>query len=59
MAACQVELQQAIERYEALAAQDPLSVFEYVYASWPPALAEQREQFAERIARRTQGADHE
>ncbi|MNX97254.1 Pyruvate dehydrogenase E1 component subunit alpha [compost metagenome] len=59
VAACQVELQQAIERYEAAPAQDAQEVFRHVYASWPPALAEQREQFAERIARRTQGADHE
>lgn len=59
VAECQAELQRAIDAYEGLAAQDPQSVFAHVYASWPPALAEQREQFAERIARRTQGADHE
>ncbi len=56
---CQAELQQAIDAYEALPAQDPQVVFQYVYASWPAALAEQREQFAERIARRGQGADHD
>jgi pyruvate dehydrogenase E1 component alpha subunit len=59
LAECQAELQQAVDTYEALAAQEPQSVFEHVYASWPQALAEQREQFAERVARRQQGADHE
>ena len=59
VAECQAELQQAIDAYEATPAQDPLAVFEHLYARWPQALAEQREQFAERVARRTQGADHE
>ena len=53
------QLQQAIDAYEATPAQDPLAVFEHLYARWPQALAEQREQFAERVVRRTQGADHE
>lgn len=59
VAECQAELQQAIDAYEATPAQDPQSVFDHLYARWPAPLAEQREQFAERIARRTQGADHE
>lgn len=59
VADCQAELQQAIDAYEATPAQDPQEVFEHLYASWPAALAEQREQFAERIARREGEADHE
>lgn len=59
IAECQAELQQAIEAYEATPAQDPQEVFEHLYASWPAALAEQREQFAERVARRQGGSDHE
>ncbi len=59
VAETQTELQQAIDAYEATPAQDLQEVFLHVYADWPAALAEQREQFAERVARRTQGADHE
>ncbi|MBV2133764.1 pyruvate dehydrogenase (acetyl-transferring) E1 component subunit alpha [Pseudomonas sp. MAP12] len=59
VAETQAELQQAIDAYEATPPQDLQEVFRHVYADWPAALAEQREQFAERVVRRTQGADHE
>ena len=59
VAETQAELQQAVEQYEATPAQAPDAVFEHVYARWPVPLAEQREQFAERVARRGQGADHD
>lgn len=59
VAETQAELQQAVEQYEATPAQAPDAVFEHVYARWPAPLTEQREQFAERVARRGQGADHD
>ncbi|WP_408636858.1 pyruvate dehydrogenase (acetyl-transferring) E1 component subunit alpha [Pseudomonas aestuarii] len=56
---CQAQVQQAVEAFEAAGNQPLESVFDYVYAQWPAALAEQREQFLERAARRGEGSDHE
>ncbi|SDH64131.1 pyruvate dehydrogenase (acetyl-transferring) E1 component subunit alpha [Pseudomonas panipatensis] len=49
---CQGLVQQAVERFEATAAQGPQALFDSLYARWPAALAEQREMLAERLARR-------
>ncbi|MBS7661832.1 pyruvate dehydrogenase (acetyl-transferring) E1 component subunit alpha [Pseudomonas lalucatii] len=49
---CQGRVQQAVAAFEAAGEQAPDTVFDYVYAQWPAALAEQREQFRERAARR-------
>ncbi|MBF2982242.1 pyruvate dehydrogenase (acetyl-transferring) E1 component subunit alpha, partial [Pseudomonas aeruginosa] len=46
-------------RFETFAAQAPQALFEHVYARWPAALEEQREQLLERAARRQGGAEHE
>lgn len=59
LADCQVEVQRAVENFEAAGVQPLGSVFEHVYARWPAALAEQREMLAERLARRQGGEDHE
>jgi len=59
LADCQAEVQQAVERFEAAGVQPLSSTFEYVYARWPAALADQREMLEERQARRQGGADHE
>ncbi len=52
VADCQAQLEAAIARYEALPPQGAESLLEHVYAQWPAALAEQREQLLERVARR-------
>lgn len=59
LADCQAEVQRAVENFEAAGMQPLGSVFEYVYARWPAALAEQREMLEERLARRQGGEDHE
>ncbi|MFO6293057.1 thiamine pyrophosphate-dependent enzyme, partial [Pseudomonas aeruginosa] len=56
---CQARVQEAVERFETFAAQAPQALFEHVYARWPAALEEQREQLLERAARRQGGAEHE
>ena len=55
---CQALVQQAVETFEAAGNQPAASVFDYVYAQWPAALAEQRETFRERVARREEGSGH-
>ena len=59
MVECQALVQRAVDNFEAAGTQAPESVLDYVYAQWPAALAEQREVFLERLARRAGGADHE
>lgn len=59
MVECQALVQHAVDNFEAAGTQAPESVLDYVYAQWPAALAEQREMFLERLARRAGGADHE
>ncbi|SEP90266.1 pyruvate dehydrogenase E1 component alpha subunit [Azotobacter beijerinckii] len=59
LADCQVEVQRAVENFEAAGVQPLGSVFEHVYARWPAALAEQREMLEERLARRQGGEHHE
>ncbi|UTW09083.1 pyruvate dehydrogenase (acetyl-transferring) E1 component subunit alpha [Pseudomonas benzenivorans] len=49
---CQGLVLRAVEAFEAAGNQAPDTVFDYVYAQWPAVLAEQREQFRERAARR-------
>ncbi|WPC05998.1 pyruvate dehydrogenase (acetyl-transferring) E1 component subunit alpha [Pseudomonas benzenivorans] len=49
---CQAQVQRAVEAFEAAGEQPLDSVFDHVYAQWPAALAEQREMFHERAARR-------
>lgn len=52
---CQARVQEAVECFETFAAQAPQALFEHVYARWPAALEEQREQLLERAARRRGG----
>jgi len=60
VADAQLRLQQAVERFEAIAPRAPEALFEHVYASWPQALAEQRETLLERLRRQaTQGVAHD
>lgn len=49
---CQAQVQRAVEAFEAAGNQPLDSVFDHVYGQWPAALAEQREMFHERAARR-------
>jgi pyruvate dehydrogenase E1 component alpha subunit len=56
---CQGLVQRAVDNFEAAGLQAPESVMDHVYAQWPQALAEQREEFLERVARRTGGSGHE
>jgi pyruvate dehydrogenase E1 component alpha subunit len=54
---CQALVQQAVEAFEAVAEPPAEAALEYVYAQWPTALAEQREMFLERAARRKAAAE--
>lgn len=56
---CQARIQQAVATFEASVAQPPQSLFEQVYAQWPKALAEQRDELDQRVARRAQEAGHD
>jgi pyruvate dehydrogenase E1 component alpha subunit len=56
---CQAQVQQAVQAFENAGTQTPESVIDHVYAKWPAALAEQREWFLERAARRAGGEQHE
>ncbi|WP_339523692.1 pyruvate dehydrogenase (acetyl-transferring) E1 component subunit alpha [Pseudomonas sp. EL_65y_Pfl2_R96] len=56
---CQALVQRAVDNFDAAGLQAPESVIDHVYAQWPQALAEQREEFLERVARRTGGSVHE
>ncbi|WP_229731974.1 pyruvate dehydrogenase (acetyl-transferring) E1 component subunit alpha [Pseudomonas sp. N040] len=55
---CQAQLEEAVARFEATPPQGPESLLEHVYAQWPAALAEQREQLLERAARRATEVRH-
>lgn len=59
IAECQAQVQDAVNAYESRDRQPPESVMDHVYAQWPAALAEQREWFLERVARREGGEQHE
>jgi pyruvate dehydrogenase E1 component alpha subunit len=50
-------VQQAVEAFAAVAEPPAEAAIEYVYAQWPTALAEQREMFLERAARRKAAAE--
>ncbi|WP_295471408.1 pyruvate dehydrogenase (acetyl-transferring) E1 component subunit alpha [uncultured Pseudomonas sp.] len=56
---CQAQIQAAVSAYEGTTAQLAESAVDHVYAQWPAALAEQREWFLERVARRGGGEHHE
>ena len=58
IAECQGLVQQSVDNFEGAGNQAPESVMDYVYAQWPAPLADQREWFLERVARRNGGADH-
>ncbi|HXR01544.1 MAG TPA: thiamine pyrophosphate-dependent enzyme, partial [Pseudomonas sp.] len=58
IAECQGLVQQSVDNFERAGNQPPESVLDHVYAKWPAALADQREWFLERVARRNGGADH-
>lgn len=55
IAECQALVQNAVNAYESRDRQPPESVMDHVYAQWPAALADQREWFLERVARREGG----
>jgi pyruvate dehydrogenase E1 component alpha subunit len=50
-------VQQAVEAFEAVGDPPAEAALNYVYEQWPAALAEQREMFLERAARRTAAAE--
>jgi len=56
---CQALVQQSVDNFEAAGTQAPASVMDHVYAKWPAVLADQREDFLERVARREGGQGHE
>lgn len=58
IAECQGLVQQSVDNFERAGNQPPESVLDHVYAKWPAALADQREWFLERVARRNGGTDH-
>jgi len=58
IAECQGLVQQSVDNFEGAGNQAPESVMDHVYAKWPAPLADQREWFLERVARRNGGADH-
>jgi len=49
---CHRQINAAIAAFEAASPQPPQALLDYVYASWPKALAEQRDLLQERAARR-------
>ena len=55
---CQARVQQSVDNFENAGNQRPESVIDHVYAKWPAPLADQREWFLERVARRNGGANH-
>ncbi|MNF29709.1 Pyruvate dehydrogenase E1 component subunit alpha [compost metagenome] len=55
---CQAKVQQAVDNFESAGLQRPESILEHVYARWPQALADQREEVLERAARQA-GGQHE
>ncbi|MDD1969027.1 pyruvate dehydrogenase (acetyl-transferring) E1 component subunit alpha [Pseudomonas putida] len=58
IAECQGLVQQSVDNFENAGNQAPESVIDHVYAKWPAPLADQREWFLERVARRNGGAGH-
>jgi pyruvate dehydrogenase E1 component alpha subunit len=52
------EIASAIERFEALPAPDPVSIFDHVYATRPPHLERQRAEMIERLAEVAPGHAH-
>jgi pyruvate dehydrogenase E1 component alpha subunit len=52
------EVGAAVQRYEASRDVDPLDCFDYTYAEMPAELAEQRQEFAEALAREGHGKGH-
>lgn len=58
IAECQGLVQRSVDNFESAGNQTPESVIDHVYAKWPTPLADQREWFLERVARRNGGADH-
>ncbi|CAE6895654.1 Pyruvate dehydrogenase E1 component subunit alpha [Pseudomonas marincola] len=54
---CQAQVQAAVDAFEGVDAAPVESIIDYVYAQWPQALAEQREDLLERASRRE--AEHE
>jgi len=58
IAECQRLVQRSVDNFESAGNQAPESVIDHVYAQWPAPLADQREWFLERVARRNGGAEH-
>jgi pyruvate dehydrogenase E1 component alpha subunit len=58
IAECQGLVQQSVDNFDNAGNQTPESVIDHVYAKWPAPLADQREWFLERVARRNGGAGH-
>ena len=54
---CQAQVQAAVDAFEGVDTAPVESIIDYVYAQWPQALAEQREDLLERASRRE--AEHE
>jgi pyruvate dehydrogenase E1 component alpha subunit len=50
-------VQQAVEAFDAVDNPPAETLFDYVYAQWPAALAEQRDMLLERVARRKEARD--
>ncbi|AUG08677.1 pyruvate dehydrogenase (acetyl-transferring) E1 component subunit alpha [Pseudomonas sp. S09G 359] len=59
IAECRHFVDQAVQRFEAVNAQAPASVMDYVYADWPNCLAAQRLELMKRVARRSPGGSHD
>jgi 2-oxoisovalerate dehydrogenase E1 component alpha subunit len=55
---CQGLVQQSVDNFDSAGNQAPESVIDHVYAKWPAPLADQREWFLERVARRNGGEHH-
>ena len=52
------EIAGAVERYEAHKNPDPLDCFQYMYATLPPELIEQREEYRQALERETPAKHH-
>ncbi|WP_166365431.1 pyruvate dehydrogenase (acetyl-transferring) E1 component subunit alpha [Pseudomonas akapageensis] len=58
IAECQALVGQAVDNFEGAGLQSPESIVDHVYARWPKALAEQREEILERAIRHAGGSGH-
>jgi pyruvate dehydrogenase E1 component alpha subunit len=58
IAECQALVQRSVDNFDSAGIQAPESVIDHVYAQWPAPLADQREWFLERAARRNGGENH-